>query len=75
MQAYYRANPFSTEQKNAYQGLLDTNANAKANVAGLLSNANAFQQSKRGVMPAMTGLLSGTKADPIDWAKYTNIGG
>jgi hypothetical protein len=74
MQEYYRANPFSTEQKTAYQGLLNTLANNQANAPGLLANASAFGQSSRGKMPAMQGLLSGTQAAPIDWAQYTNIG-
>ena len=74
MQEYYRANPFSTEQKTAYQGLLNTLANNNANVPGLLANASSFGQSNRGKMPAMQGLLSGTQAAPIDWAQYQNIG-
>lgn len=74
MQEYYRQNPFSTEQKTAYQGLLNTLANNQANAPGLLANASAFGQSSRGKMPAMQGLLSGTQAAPIDWAQYTNIG-
>lgn len=70
MQEHYRLNPFSNEQKAAYQGLLDTNANNQANAPIMQANANNFMQSKRGSMPAMQGLLSGTKAAPIDWAKY-----
>ena len=74
MQEYYRQNPFSTEQKTAYQGLLNTLANNQANAPGLLANASAFGQSSRGKMPAMQGLLSGTQAPAIDWNQYANIG-
>ena len=74
MQEHYRQNPFSDLQKQQYQGLFNNLANAQANVPGLLANANAFGQSKRGVMPPMTGLLSGTQAAPIDWTQYQNIG-
>lgn len=74
MQAHYAANPFSTEQKTAYQGLLNTLANNQANGAGLLANASSFGQSKGGKLPAMQGLLSGTQAAPIDWNQYSNIG-
>lgn len=71
MQEYYSANPFSDMQKSAYQGLLDSNANAQANVSGLLANASNFGKSSRGVMPGMQGLLSGVTAPPIDWSQYT----
>lgn len=74
MQEYYRANPFSNEQKTAYQGLLNTVANNAANAAPMTANANSFMQSSRGKMPQMQGLLSGTQAAPIDWSKYANIG-
>jgi hypothetical protein len=74
MQEYYRQNPFSSEQKTAYQGLLNSVANGQANVPGLLQNASNFGKSSRGKMPAMQGLLSGTQAAPIDWASYSNIG-
>lgn len=74
MQEHYRANPFSDLQKQQYQGLFNSLGNAQANVPGLLANANAFGQSKRGAMPAMQGLLSGTQAAPIDWSQYANIG-
>lgn len=70
MQKYYQANPFSNEQKSAYQGQADAYANNMANMPAMQANANNFMQSKRGSMPAMQGLLSGTKAAPIDWAKY-----
>ena len=70
MQQYYQANPFSNEQKSAYQGQADAYANNMANLPAMQANANNFMQSKRGSMPAMQGLLSGTKAAPIDWAKY-----
>lgn len=74
MQDYYRANPFSNEQKTAYQGLLNTVANNAANSAPMMANANNFMQSSRGKMPAMQGLLTGTQAAPIDWKQYQNIG-
>jgi len=74
MQDYYRQNPFSDLQKQQYQGLFDSLANSKANVPGLLANANSFSQSRRGQMPAMQGLLSGTQAAPINFAQYQNIG-
>jgi hypothetical protein len=74
MQEHYRANPFSNEQKTAYQGLLDTVANNRANSAPMMANANSFMQSSRGRTPAMQGLLSGTQAAPIDWSQYANIG-
>ena len=74
MQEHYRANPFSNEQKTAYQGLLNTVANNQANAAPMTANANAFMQSNRGRMPQMQGLLSGTQAAPIDWNAYANIG-
>jgi len=74
MQEHYRANPFSDLQKQQYQGLFDSLANSKANVPGLLANANSFSQSRRGQMPAMQGLLSGTQAAPINFAQYQNIG-
>ena len=74
MQEHYRANPFSDEQKTAYQGLMHTIANNTANAAPMTANANSFMQSSRGRMPAMQGLQSGTQAAPIDWSKYANIG-
>ena len=74
MQEHYRANPFSNEQKTAYQGLLNTVANNQANAAPMTANANAFMKSNRGRMPQMQGLLSGTQAAPIDWNAYANIG-
>ncbi len=74
MAEHYRANPFSDLQKQQYQGLFDSLANSKANVPGLLANANSFSQSRRGQMPAMQGLLSGTQAAPINFAQYANIG-
>lgn len=74
MQKYYAQNPFSTEQKGAYQGLFDTLANNQANGNVLLGNASKFGQSSKGVLPQMQGLLTGTKAPAIDWTKYQNIG-
>lgn len=74
MQKHYQANPFSTEQQGAYQGLLNTLANNQANGNVLLGNASKFGQSSRGQVPQMAGLLTGTQAPIIDWAKYQNIG-
>lgn len=74
MQKHYQANPFSGEQQNAYQGLLNTLANNQENGNVLLGNASRFGQSAKGVMPQMQGLLTGTQAPIIDWAKYANIG-
>lgn len=74
MQEHYRQNPFSDLQKQQYQGLFNSLANSQANVPGLLANASSFGQSRRGQMPAMQGLLSGTQAAPIDWTQYANIG-
>ena len=67
LQDYYAQNPFSDTQKTQYQGLLDTLANNQSAGNGLLNWASNFGQSKRGVMPAMTALPTGTKAAPIDW--------
>ena len=69
LQDYYAQNPFSDTQKTQYQGLLDTLANNQSAGNGLLNWASNFGQSKRGVMPAMTALPTGTKAAPIDWDK------
>lgn len=74
MQDYYAKNPFSAEQKGAYQGLFNTLANNQANGNVLLGNASKFGQSSRGQVPQMAGLLTGTQAPIIDWAKYANIG-
>lgn len=73
-QEYYRANPFTNEQKTAYQGLLNTNANNQLAGNGLLANANNFMQSRRGVMPTMQAMPTNTQAAPIDWSQYQNIG-
>ena len=67
LQDYYAQNPFSDTQKTQYQGLLDTLANNQAAGSGLLNWASNFGQSKRGVMPEMTALPTGTKAAAIDW--------
>lgn len=69
LQDYYAQNPFSDTQKTQYQGLLDTLANNQAAGSGLLNWASNFGQSKRGVMPEMTALPTGTKAAAIDWDK------
>ena len=74
MQDYYRANPFSDQQKTAYQGVFDANANGQANVANMLGMASNFGQSNRGLLGPMPQFTSGTKAAPIDWTKYQNIG-
>lgn len=73
-QEHYRANPFSAEQKAAYQNVYNTLANSNANVPGLLANAANFSKSNRGSMPAMQGLLSNTQAPLIDWNQYSGIG-
>ena len=67
-------NPFSQEQKNAYQGLLNTVALSQAGGQGLLSNAANFMNSRRGVMPAMTATPQNVTAPAIDWSQYANIG-
>jgi hypothetical protein len=74
MQDYYAKNPFSTEQKTAYQGLLDTLANNQANAPAMAGMANSFMGSNRGLLSNMPTFSQGTKAAPIDWAKYQNIG-
>lgn len=74
MAEYYRQNPFSDLQKQQYQGLFNNLANSQANIPAMMANANSFGQSRRGQMPAMQGLLSGTQAAPIDWTQYQNIG-
>jgi hypothetical protein len=74
MQDYYAKNPFSTEQKTAYQGLLDTLANNQANAGNMQGMANSFMGSNRGLLSNMPTFSQGTKAAPIDWAKYQNIG-
>ena len=73
-QEHYREKPFSDLQQQQYGGLFNSLANSQANVPGMLANSNSFMQSKRGQMPAMQGLLSGTQAAPIDWSQYANIG-
>lgn len=74
MSDYYNKNPFSQEQKNAYQGLLNTVALSQAGGQGLLSNAANFMSSRRGVMPAMTATPQNVTAPAIDWSQYANIG-
>lgn len=74
MSDYYNKNPFSQEQKNAYQGLLNTVALSQAGGQGLLSNAANFMNSRRGVMPAMTATPQNVTAPAIDWSQYANIG-
>ena len=73
MSDYYNKNPFSQEQKNAYQGLLNTVANSQAAGNGLLSMAQNFGQSRRGVMPQF-GPLGSAQAPAINWSQYQNIG-
>ena len=74
MQDYYAKNPFSTEQKSAYQGLLDTLANNQANAPAMQGMANSFMGSNRGLLPNMPQFTTGTKAPAVDWTKYQNIG-
>lgn len=74
MQDYYAKNPFSTEQKTAYQGLLDTLANNQANAPAMAGMANSFMGSNRGLLSNMPQFTQGTKAAPVDWTKYQNIG-
>lgn len=74
MQQYYQANPFSDQQKTAYQGLLNSVANGQANAPVMSGIANNFMQSKRGVMPTMPQFTQGTTAPQINWAQYANIG-
>jgi hypothetical protein len=74
MQKYYQANPFSQEQKTAYQGLLNTNANGISNAGNYNQIAQNFMGSNRGLMGQMPTLNSGVNAPAIDWTKYANIG-
>ena len=74
MQDYYAKNPFSTEQKASYQGLLDTLANNQANAGNMAGMANSFMGSNRGLLQNMPQFTQGAKAAPIDWTKYQNIG-
>jgi hypothetical protein len=74
MQQYYQANPFSQEQKQAYQGLLDTNANGLSNAGNYAQIANNFMGSNRGLLAQMPTLNTGVKAAPVNWAAYSNIG-
>ena len=74
MQDYYAANPFSDEQKTAYQGLLNTNANGMANAAPMMGMANNFMNSRGGKMAPMPQFVSGVTAPQVDWTKYQNIG-
>lgn len=74
MQKYYQENPFSAEQKRAYQGVFDSNANAMANAPVMSGIANNFMASKRGQMGTMPQFTQGTTAPAVDWTKYQNIG-
>jgi hypothetical protein len=74
MQDYYSANPFSQEQKTAYQGLLNTNANGLSNGGNYNQIANNFMGSNRGLMGQMPTLNTGVNAPNVDWTKYANIG-
>ena len=67
LQQYYANNPFSAGQKAAYQGQADVLANNMANVENFNQIASNFMGSNRGKMAAMPGLLSNTKATPIDF--------
>ena len=75
MQNFYRDNPFSKEQKSAYQGVMDANANGQANVPVMGQIATNFLNSKRGQLAAMPAFKSGVTASPIDWNQYTALGG
>lgn len=74
MQDYYAKNPFSTEQKAAYQGLLDTLANNQANAGNMQGIANSFMGSNRGLLANVPQFTQGVKAPTVDWSKYSNIG-
>lgn len=74
MQKHYQANPFSTEQKAAYQNMANVLANNQANVPNFNQIASNFMGSKGGRMAPMPGLLSGTQAPAIDFDQYKNIG-
>ena len=74
MQKYYQENPFSQEQKQAYQGLLNTNANGLSNAGNYNQIAQNFMGSKRGLMGQMPTLNQGVTAPQVDWTKYANIG-
>lgn len=74
MQDYYTQNPFSQEQKTAYQGLLNSVANGQANAPVMSGIANNFMGSNRGRMAQMPQFTQGTTAAPINWAQYANIG-
>ena len=74
MQDFYAKNPFSTEQKASYQGLLDTLANNQANAPAMQGMANSFMSSNRGLLSNMPQFTTGTKAPAVDWTKYQNIG-
>lgn len=74
MQRYYQENPFSNEQKAAYQGVFNANANGMANAPVMSQIANNFMGSNRGRMAAMPSFIQGTQAAPINWDAYKNIG-
>lgn len=74
MQDHYAKDPFSADQKAAYQNQANTLANNQANVPNFNQIASNFMASKHGQMAAMPSLLSGTQAAPIDWDQYKNIG-
>lgn len=74
MQDYYQANPFSDQQKQAYQHQANVLANNNANMPNFNQMASNFMNSRGGKLAPMPGLLSDTKAPEIDWTKYQNIG-
>ena len=74
MQDHYSKNPFTDEQKSAYQGAANTLANNQANGPAMQGMANSFMNSKGGNFTGMPSFTSGTTAAPIDWTKYSNIG-
>lgn len=74
MQDYYAANPFSDQQKTAYQGLLNTLQNNQSNAPVMQGIANSFMGSNRGLLGGVPQFTQGATAPVIDWSKYANIG-
>ena len=74
MQEYYAKNPFSDEQKTAYQGILNTLQNNQANAPVMQGIANQFMGSNRGLLGGLPQFTQGAQAPMVDWSKYANIG-